>query len=631
MNVKKALIFFTAGLLCVVYTGLAAQTRIPSFGLGDTIRFKPEEASFFLKQSLLAEKLWQSNDQPLRHTIQRLLNQYDEPYDSILRRLEKAQLQDIKPRQEIVSLNDTLPLRWLSPQAFIVDTFRFERSPVVKQQTILRRSVELDSLSMNLLSRITDPRKLLDSILRMQDTITEHIVDYEYIKSKNATVHRLVNGRIQPSLLMQNGKNQTYRLLSDSSKAIITTKKAVWLAAPSSGLNILPNQKMTDSLQAAIQSLLKYTYNRDSIMLNIINADGKRRNYWLSGGKNELYRIWVKNLDNDSVTIWVGNPSKYSVQLLLEEDITVGRLSKQVIETPLHVERPVRSLLKLKPLPEIPVYWKHGFSTTFSLNQNYLANWARGGESSFSGMFDMHASGIYTKKASKEQWTNTGRLRYGAIRSKEKGFRTSADILEINSQFNKGFTKKLDFSSVFYFKTQVARGYNYPNDSVVVSKFLNPGTFTIGAGVEYKPRKSTQINFSVLSYKNTFVLDTASINQTAHGIERSLRSKQEMGAQMVIRNNMTILDGLKINTAIRLFTNYLNKPENVDVDWEMSFEKQINWYSTVRLNLHMIYDDDIMFPVLDDAGKPIMVDGKVRKAPRTQFNQFLGLTLAVKI
>lgn len=631
MKINSVLRFVIVSiLLCAVFELNAQKVSGQHFVSSDSIRFSPGDASAFLKQAVSAPKIWKPTDHSLRQAVQRLLHQYNESYDSVLERLDRANLHETKLRQEILSQYDTLRLRWLDPHVFIVDTFRLERNPVVRQQTIVRHTVKLDTVSLQLLSRITDPRRLMDSILKKQDTLTEHFIDYEYLQSKNIQPHRVVNGRIQPSLL-QNGKNQTYRMLPDSSKAIITTKKTVWVADPSSGLHLLTGQKVPDSLQAAIQSLLKYTYRRDSILLNITNVAGRKRNYWLSGEKNELHRVWVKNHENDSVTIWVGNPAKYTLQLLLEDDISVGRLSRQAVETPLSVERPVRSLLKIKPLPEIPIYWKHGFSTTFSLNQNYLANWAKGGESSFSGMFDMNASSIYTNKASKEQWTNNGRLRYGAIRSKEKGFRTSADILEINSQFNKGFTKKLDFSSVFYFKTQAAKGYNYPNDSVVVSKFLNPGTFTIGAGVEFKPRKSTQINFSVLSYKNTFVLDTARINQSAHGIDNKLRSKQEMGAQLMLRNNMTILDGLKINTALRMFTNYLNKPENVDVDLEMSFEKQINWYSTVRLNLHIIYDDDIRFPVLDDQGKPIIVDGKVRKAPRTQFNQFLGLTFAVKI
>ena len=70
------------------------------------------------------------------------------------------------------------------------------------------------------------------------------------------------------------------------------------------------------------------------------------------------------------------------------------------------------------------------------------------------------------------------------------------------------------------FKTQIAKGYNYPNDSVPVSKFMNPAVLTIGIGLDYKPNKNTSINFSPLSYKGTFVPDTARIDQTQYGIAK---------------------------------------------------------------------------------------------------------------
>lgn len=204
-------------------------------------------------------------------------------------------------------------------------------------------------------------------------------------------------------------------------------------------------------------------------------------------------------------------------------------------------------------------------------------------------------------------------------------------MLELNSKYNKILRKKVDFSALFYMKNQIAKGYNYPNDSVVVSKFLNPGTFTIGAGVEYEPFKKTLINFSPLSYKNTFVLDTAGIDQTIHGIDEDKKAKQEMGGQLLIKNSVDIFDDLNLSNSVRLFSNYLNKPQNIDVDWEINLEKKISWYFTVLLNLHMIYDDDIRFPLLDDNDQPVKLpDGSTKKVPKLQLKQFLGLTFSFK-
>jgi hypothetical protein len=181
-------------------------------------------------------------------------------------------------------------------------------------------------------------------------------------------------------------------------------------------------------------------------------------------------------------------------------------------------------------------------------------------------------------------------------------------------------------------KNQIAKGYRYPNDSVVVSKFLNPGTFTIGLGAEYKPFKKTSINFSLLSYKNTFVLDTAKINQTLHGIDSDKRANQEMGGQLLIKNEINILDDFNIKNSLRLFSNYIDRPQNVDVDWEINLEKQISLFFTVQLNIHMIYDDDIRFPKLDENDEPLLLpDGSEIKVPKLQLKQYLGLTFLVKL
>jgi hypothetical protein len=101
---------------------------------------------------------------------------------------------------------------------------------------------------------------------------------------------------------------------------------------------------------------------------------------------------------------------------------------------------------------------------------------------------------------------------------------------------------------------------------------------------------------------------------------------------LVFRNTLTIMEGMDLTNKVRMFSNYLEKPQNVDVDWEMTMNMQINWFFTIRLNLHLIYDDDIRFPVVNESGQPVLLpDGTEMKGPRTQLNQFLGLTLSFKL
>jgi len=155
-------------------------------------------------------------------------------------------------------------------------------------------------------------------------------------------------------------------------------------------------------------------------------------------------------------------------------------------------------------------------------------------------------------------------------------------------------------------------------------------------GKEYKPWKHTQINFSPLSYKNTFVLDTAAhiptstgIDQTLHGIDADRRTKQEMGGQLVMKNKLKIMKGLEINNSLRMFASYTARPMNVDFDWEINLKKQITWFFTVSANLHLIYDKDILFKITDEFDVPVLgLDGKQLKEPRLQFREFVGLSVA---
>jgi hypothetical protein len=443
----------------------------------------------------------------------------------------------------------------------------------------------------------------------------------------NIQLYQIANSRIDPPIISP-GSDNSVSFTADSGRIIVSGRARVTMAAEESPFYIVSSDEMLDSLWYAVETLLQHTAGRDSTLIYINDILGQKTPFWLTQGKNDLYRFWVRNYEDDSITIWMGNPSKHEIMLILEEDLDVVRLEKEGVEdVQIITKEPEMSLAEVEPLAEIPVYWDYDFSSTFTLNQTYFSNWSKGGENSFSGLLDVNVGAIYTNTEAKTQWTNTARWNFGTLITDQYGLRTNADMLEFNSKYNKVIKEKIDFSAVFYMKNQIAKGYNYPNDSVVVSKFLNPGTFTIGLGVEYKPFKNTTLNFAPLSYKNTFVLDTANIDQTVHGIPADKRAKQELGGQLVIMNKASILKDLKISNTVRLFSGYLNKPQNIDLDWEINLEQKINWYSSVTLNFHMIYDDDVRFPQLDENGQPILLpDGSVYKVPRLQLKQFLGLS-----
>lgn len=658
----RVLLFLSALVFAVSLYG--QQTTDSESGTGDLAASeKPEMdtamAVDYLSRLIRADQVWSEQGDTLRLSLERLIGHYREPFDSVERRLRLYPRDSLFFEEVSMAVKDTFPVRWLSDSLFIIDTLRLDRDPLVVRQTIVRNFVqeytldtltydpeggEADSLLTPDMNRRTNARKKdtlknepavvlrkLDPVLSSVDTLSEVIIDTAYLNSRNVILHYVQDRKILPPMITGDSR-ETARFTPDGRSMVFTDSIRVIRAKGDSPFYLVDNEKVPDSLRAAVQTLLTYTMQRDSILLHISDIYGERTPIWLTSNRGDLRRFWVKNYKNDSITLWLGNPGRKQLSLTLEDNITVDRVERETVEDiPITTVEPMISLEKLEPLEMIQSQWFYDFSSSLGLNQTYLANWAKGGESSLSTLLDVHGNANYENTASKLKWNNGARLKYGSIITEENGLRTNTDQLEINSQLNKELRKKLDFSAVFYTKHQIAKGYKKPSDEIPVSKFLNPGTFTVGLGFEYKPFKKTSINYSLLSYKNTFVLDTTEIDPTNHGIEAGRRFLQEMGGQMVVKNAVSVLDGLTIKNQVRLFSNYLNKPQNIDVDWEINLEKRVNWFFTVLLNMHFIYDDDVRFEVLNDNDEPVMLpDGSVKKVPKLQFKQFMGLTFMFK-
>ena len=82
---------------------------------------------------------------------------------------------------------------------------------------------------------------------------------------------------------------------------------------------------------------------------------------------------------------------------------------------------------------------------------------------------------------------------------------------------------------------------------------------------------------------------------------------------------------------VQLFSNFLNNPLNIDIDWEMIATMNLNWFTDLKINTHLIYDDDTVVPVFDDDGEPVLgPDGKQKKYPKLQFKEILGVSFVFR-
>ena len=279
--------------------------------------------------------------------------------------------------------------------------------------------------------------------------------------------------------------------------------------------------------------------------------------------------------------------------------------------------------------------WK--FNGLLSLNgsQVSLTNWNAGGQNSISFNSLANFGARYTKR--KMQWESSIDLGYGLQRQGKKDnarWIKTDDKIDLFSKFGSKASKHWFYSALMNFSTQFTAGYNYPNDSTVISRFMAPGYMLLAAGMDYKPNKILSAFIAPLTMKTTFVLDQDLANQGSFGIEpadtingevqNSRLVRYEAGGYIRFAYDHEIMKNIRVQSKISLFSNYLNNPQNIDVNWETLFQFKVNKYISATLSTHLIYDDDIDIAVYNDEGM------KIAEGPRLQFKEVLGVGFAYK-
>jgi hypothetical protein len=400
------------------------------------------------------------------------------------------------------------------------------------------------------------------------------------------------------------------------------------------------NSLQGDSIRAAVNALLNFIDKRDSSEFKFTGIGKTLTPFMINSRSERVVRYWLKNEFADSVAVWIGNPSRNTIGLYLEQGINFKRPARQgnYGKPKINVQEiDNKKLLELQNAVIKQKLWKYRTESSLVLNQTAMSNWVKGGEGSIAMALDITGYAEYNNKERKVSSVNFARLKFGYLASGKDNIRKNLDLLETNSKLNHLAFGKVDFSAIMLFKTQIANGYNYfTNDSgkvesTRVSQFLNPAILTVGLGFDYKPNKKTSINFSPLSYKGTFVT-SAQIDQTQYGIAKNRKSLNEPGASFMITNEFNPKPTVSVINRLQLFTNYIHNPQNVDVDWEMIATAHLNWFTDVRLNTHVIFDDDAKTAEKQKNGKPVLMPDGVteKKSARIQFKEMIGFAVSFR-
>ncbi len=270
-----------------------------------------------------------------------------------------------------------------------------------------------------------------------------------------------------------------------------------------------------------------------------------------------------------------------------------------------------------KKSDEIPQGINYGGLVTANFSQTALQNWASGGNNSVAvnGLLNLFLN--YRK--GKGIWRNTADFGYGLLRQGEDGnvIKTD-DRIEINSKYGLNATNNWYYSGMLNFVTQMAKGYKYEGDSVKISAPFAPAYLTTALGMDYQKGDVFDIFLSPVTGKLTLVIDDDLSSQGAFGVEKNSNSRLEFGGYIKTGYRKELIENVTLTTNLSFFSNYLDNPQNIDIDWKTLVAMQVNKYISANISVHMIYDDDIV--TFDETGK--------KEGPDVQLKEIIGIGLS---
>lgn len=273
--------------------------------------------------------------------------------------------------------------------------------------------------------------------------------------------------------------------------------------------------------------------------------------------------------------------------------------------------------------------WRKGGVLGVTVAQTSLTNWASGGQNSvaLNGRLSLFAN--YKKDNS--AWDNALDLGYGLMQQgKDAPFTKTDDKIDLLSKYGQKAFSKFYYAAMLNFRTQFSPGYNLPNDSVAISKFLAPGYLVAAIGLDYKPDDYFSAFFAPVTGKFTFVNDKTLSDQGAFGVDPGKMSKSELGGYLRIiysKNDFKreFMKNISFTSKLDLFSNYIDNPQNIDINWETFIAMKVNKYLYVNFTAQLVYDDNtkIGFDTNKDG-----VDDKF--GSRLQFKEIFGAGFSLK-
>jgi hypothetical protein len=250
----------------------------------------------------------------------------------------------------------------------------------------------------------------------------------------------------------------------------------------------------------------------------------------------------------------------------------------------------------------IPNGWKKKGNISFLFNQSNFNNWIAGGENNISGNLSINYDFNYKKD--NLNWDSKVLASYGLLQTKNNNFeKKTDDRFEFNTVLGKRAFKNWYYSLFLNFRSQFTQGYIYGKDlngaeiRTENTNFISPGYLTFGPGMFWKKSGSLKLNFAPLTSKVTFVDNRYTsglgyVDGSYFGVNANKSIRYELGFHASAYYKANVMTNVSIENTLNLYSNYLNQPQNIDIDYSLAVVMKINKLLSANISVQTIYDDN---------------------------------------
>ncbi|WKW45938.1 DUF3078 domain-containing protein [Myroides sp. JBRI-B21084] len=189
-------------------------------------------------------------------------------------------------------------------------------------------------------------------------------------------------------------------------------------------------------------------------------------------------------------------------------------------------------------------------------------------------------------------WDNKLIASYGINKISGQEQRKTDDRLDLNSVLGKKSKGLWYYSAFLNFKTQFDTGLNPDNELERISHFMSPAYLQTGLGMLWKKNDNFKVNFAPVTARFIFVHKHFTEFTESFGVEKGKTSRFELGASVNAYYKINVMENFSVENILNLYSNYLEDPQNVDVDYQLNAVLKVNKYISTNLTFQTLYDDN---------------------------------------